>query len=378
VKRFQIIVVSLCGLVVNALVLGPYALRSTSMGLNDFRMIYAGGKLAGTGLLYDPEAVMGVQREACQCASRDVVYNRPPYYALLLKPLALLSFRAANAIWIIAGFAALFAFAALWPGARWLTWVACGWSLPAFAAIAGGQDVTLLLPLVALALLWQGRGREGAAGTALALCAFKFNLFMFVPVLVLAQKRWRMLAGAAACLGVLTILSCAVSGWDWPVHYVQYLFANGNNSGELAMPNLHGLLLGVPFAGDIELGVIAATAVAAWMAMRRCSFERGLALALAAGVVLNHHSFLADTVLFLPALLLMARDSRGWVRKVAYVSLLPLVYVGVYMGSGIVVTRVFLPALVAVLFVLAFAQEGTSPNVTAVFGKEAGDRAVGT
>jgi hypothetical protein len=95
--------------------------------------------------------------------------------------------------------------------------------------------------------------------------------------------------------------------------------------------------------------------------MRRCSFEHGLALALAAGVVLNHHSFLADVTLLLPAFLLMARDSREWVRSIAYAAMLPFVYAGVYTTGGIVITRVFLLALVAVLFALAFRpQVGTS------------------
>jgi hypothetical protein len=361
VKRFQIIVLTLCGLAVNALIFGPYALRSSWTGFNDFRGFYAGGKLAGTPRLYDPRAAMDVQREACRCAVRGLIYNRPPYYALLLKPLAWLPFHTANAIWSAAGAAALFAFAALWPGRWWLAWAACGWSLPAFVAIATGQDVTLLLPLVALALLWQGRGREAAAGAALALCAFKFNLFMFMPLLVLAQKRWRMLAGAASCLGVLTLVSCLVAGLDWPVHYIPYLIANENELWEFNMPNLHGLLLGVPFAGNIELGLIVAVAVAAWIAMRRCSFEHGLALVLAAGVVLNHHSFLADVTLLLPAFLLMARDSREWVRNTGYAAMLPFAYAAMYTPGGIVVTRIFLLALVAVLFVLAFRpQVGTS------------------
>ncbi len=188
------------------------------------------------------------------------------------------------------------------------------------------------------------------------MCALKYHLFLLVPVLAIAQRRWRLLGAAAACGGVLTMVCFLTNGWDWPLRYVPYLFAKGNSPGERDMPNLHGLLLNIPHAGAIELAALVVTVLLAWFVMRRCSFEHGLALALAVALVINRHTFLADFALLLPAILLMARDSREWVRSVALIAMLPIPYLGVYAPQFILITRLFLLALLVVLFISTLRQ----------------------
>jgi hypothetical protein len=129
---------------------------------------------------------------------QTVVYTRPPFYAALLRPLAALAYHVAYAafsiatlgsiLWFVIGFSkecpSLPFFAAI--------------SIPLLTALCNGQDTPLLLAILGGSILLTRRKMEFLAGLVLSLCAIKFHLFLFPPILLLVKKRWRMAEQPAA------------------------------------------------------------------------------------------------------------------------------------------------------------------------------------
>lgn len=121
-------------------------------------------------------------------------FVRPALFALALKPLALFSYWGAYWLWAGVGFAAYLA--ALLILFHWLALPKN--LLPAFAlftpslfGIVTGQDANVYLLVLVGALLLILSEREVAGGLLLALCAYKFNLLLFLPFVLLFKARWK-------------------------------------------------------------------------------------------------------------------------------------------------------------------------------------------
>jgi len=279
-------------------------------GHNDFLSFYAGARLVGSPKLYDRDAVRDVHLQAIG-KTGEVEYLRLPCYALFLKPLGSLPYHTAYTLWTVLLALAFAGFIALWPGVDATTrWLICCCSLPPFVSLFNGQDDLVLLLWTALAARLLRCGRSVAAGMALALCASKFHLFGLVPVVILAQRRWRMAGGAALSGCVLLALSFAAAGKSWPLSYYAALADERISMGLAHMPNLHSLF-GIGWFG-LPLQIAAALALTSglFLAARSTSdFERPLALALVAGVLVGFHDWLSDGALFLPALMIFSTAS---------------------------------------------------------------------
>ena len=115
-------------------------------GENDFVQLYTGARLVGTHDLYSRTANLAVVKATLGFAMDSVVYTRPPFYAVLLKPLALLPYRVAYAVFSLATLSSV-----LWFVIRFsrecspLPFFAA-MSIPVLTAICGGQDTPFLLP----------------------------------------------------------------------------------------------------------------------------------------------------------------------------------------------------------------------------------------
>ena len=291
-------------------------------GRNDFLELYAGGQLAGSPDLYNPAKVREAELRAI--GESGLPFPRLPYYALLLKPLTWMPYRTAYAVWATMMVAALAAFGILWPHARPASkWMLCCWSIPAWISVFNGQDVALLLLWVALAVWLLRGGREATAGVALALCASKYHLVVLVPLVILAQRRWRMAAGAAGAGAVMLAVSFLVAGASWPSRYWAGLADPGVQQAVSRMPNLYAQLRLIPFG--LALQVVATILIAAtvFLAARRTSeFAGPLALALAGSLLVSPHTYLADCALLLPALMIAtAGGAAGSLRRIPGVAL---------------------------------------------------------
>lgn len=187
----------------------------------DFTTYYLAARALAAGQSPYDQAVLN--RLAAEGGGLDVVaYIYPPVFAVLLRPLAMLPHPTAAAVWfwlnlawLVAGVALVARWLALGPAAlaAGLLWAAL--LPPTHDTLLLGQVNTLLLALVAGALLAVGREPRGAggelAGGALLALAAVIKLFPAVFVLVLAAHgRWR--AVAAFGVGVVALMAAGV-GW---------------------------------------------------------------------------------------------------------------------------------------------------------------------
>jgi hypothetical protein len=324
----------LLGVAFNALVFGP-SLELTATGNNDFMSVYSGTRLAFTDGMYDLGQNLRVQRESAGWENVNHLFMRPPFVALLLWPLGQLPYVMASHVWAILTLAMVGLFCRFWPGDRKLAALACCWSLPLFHVFANGQDVAILLVVMALALGEMRRGRDTVAGLIFSLCGIKFHLFLLLPLLILGQKRWRFLGGLASGGAFLFLLSFVPGGWHWPAKYAAFLRNPIGNPWRGAMPNLHGLTNGMVHAEIWQAGGVVMVALLTWIAVRRSGFEYGLAMVLAGGILVAPHAYLSDCALAVPALLITLPMAGGaWQRAFHWWLLLPALPLFVLFGQA--------------------------------------------
>jgi hypothetical protein len=300
----------------------------TLAGQNDFVQLYAAAKLVGTPDLYSRPANLAAIHSTLGLTMDTVVYTRPPFYAALLKPLAAFPYRTAYAIFSLATLASI-----LWFVIRFSKecpalpfFAAIG--IPLVSALCSGQDTPFLLVILGVAILLTRRGRDFAAGLALSLCAIKFHLFLFLPLLLLLKKRWRILGGGACGTILLTALGVLVAGPDSLRQYVKVLRDPWINPSATVMPNLHGLV--ATLHGDTWLELLLAAIVLlafVWMTQKTANYELLLAASLVCGLLVSFHSGIVDDVLLFPAfVLVLASCDNVPLRSTAALILTPIPY----------------------------------------------------
>ena len=83
-------------------------------GQNDFVQLYAGSELSGTPRLFEPEASKEVHKRVLGVWLESVYYSRPPFYALFLRPLGMLPYKAAYWTFQSLNILAFLAFLKIW------------------------------------------------------------------------------------------------------------------------------------------------------------------------------------------------------------------------------------------------------------------------
>jgi hypothetical protein len=288
--------------------------------------MYTGARLVGSPDQFRSERYAEDELSVTGFVSADQArYLRLPVFAFVLRPLARLPYRTAYYVWQALSFTALVGFVALWPGGgRGLLLLAAFWSFPLMANFVNAQDVTFLLLFLVLAWRYHASS-PWVAGISFGLCALKFHLFLLVPVLLIAQRKWRILGWAAATLLVLLGASTAVSTSHWIPQFIGIAFTSGANPYDYAMPNLHALVYGLPHALQWELlGDAFVAAMVAWLASRS-GFSLALGATLIGGLLVSHHAYFSDALVLLPALLIVIREVNSTTpRLLAGVLLSPL------------------------------------------------------
>jgi hypothetical protein len=302
-------------------------------GQNDFVQLYAGAELAGETYgdepaLYSRTANLEAIKSALGFTMETVVYTRPPFYAALLKPLAFLPYRAAYALFT---FATLLS--TLWFIIRFskecepLPFFAA-MSIPAITALCGGQDTPLLLVILGGSILLTRRKMDFLAGLVLSLCAIKFHLFLFLPILLLIKGRWRILAGAASGTALLTAFGLLVAGPRSIPQYMKVLRDPWINPSATVMPNLHGLIVTLHLNDKLEFVLVAAVfAVFLWMLCNSGNYEFLFAASLVCGLLVSFHSGIADDIILLPVFVLVVGNCTSPpLRAAAGLILTPIPY----------------------------------------------------
>ena len=277
-------------------------------GVNDFVAFYSGARLVGSPEQFNADSYIREQVRATGWVAPSLLYIRLPAFAVVLRPLGKLEYLHAYIIWQALSLSSFAAFLVVWPFRdRALPLLAACWSFPLFADLIQGQDTAFLLLILAIALRLVRRACF-LAGAVLALATLKFHLFLLVPLFLIAQRRWRMLAGGSLT-GVVILAVCFVTaGANWMPEYARFILQVRTNPGARAMPNLHGLLEGLPHDLAWEAAAAFVVALAVVWVGRRTSFSIGLSTALVGSLLTSHHAYLFDALLLLPALVTLATE----------------------------------------------------------------------
>lgn len=319
----------------------------------DFFSFYAAARLyleRGGGAVYDLAQQKAFQDQVtAQWAPLKFIllpYVHPPYVTPLLSPLGLLSYREAyvaagllNLLLAAAAITLLVRSTALGSlGKAAMAALAAGF-LPLFVLLLQGQtDLLMLLPLTGAYLAWT-RGRPGWAGVLAGLASTKPNLVLIVPVLFLARREWRALAGFATTATVLLVIAVAVSGFREFGSYLALVtnWAAGNNQDwpitNQSVYSLRGVLEVMPGGRVPALAVLTVLLVLVGLALSwRPHVPRlDFALAVAAGVALSPYQNLHDlTLLVLPGIALADLAARRLIgHRAPATGVLVFAYLGV-------------------------------------------------
>jgi len=214
-------------------------------------------------LAYQDSAMIAAQHAAAPAATARLPWNYPPTFQLLLMPLALVPIAVAFALWNGCLFAAYaFVTRAFWrDDRRWLVILAPG----VFVNVFFGQNGLLSFCLLVGGVQLLDK-RPWLAGLVLGFMAYKPQLALAVPVVLIAGEAWTALFSAVASQAIFSLLVGAVLGFDsWKRFFDKALHpqsvVNGSSSSWKAVPSLSTL------AEQLGLGKAAATAIFAMGAL---------------------------------------------------------------------------------------------------------------
>lgn len=320
---------------------------------NDFVTFYTGAKLAGTPELYsraaNVETIRGLVGQ-----DLGVMYIRAPFYAAILKPMAWLPFLSAYALFSLLSLSAYVWFAARFTRECSALPFLSAISIPFLADLSAGQDASFMLAILGTAILLMRRERDFAAGLVLSLCAFKFHLFLFVPLLLLLKRRWSIVSGGIAGTAALTLLGMLVNGADSMLRWIKVLRDPWINPDAGGMPNIHGLVACLNGGMRLEAVLIAAVCVVfVWMTLRTTNFELLFAASLVCGLLVGFHSTIVDDLVLFPVMVLvLASSQQVLLRAAAGLILTPIPYFLVLAGPPY--SAVFPIVLLLMLLAMAF------------------------
>src|SRR5438445_1899565 len=326
--------------------------RGDLQGL-DYFSFYSGAKLfvlKGGSAVYDLALQKQYERQVIpHPPDRFVVlpYFHPPYYTLLIAPLAYLDYRtayyamAAVNIVLAAGLIVLLVRGSERIHGRSAVVAAAliGGFFPLFVTVLQGQSgLVVLVPLAAAYTAW-ARGRLGWAGIFTGLALAKPQLLLLVPVLFITRRAWRALAGFAAVIAALGAVSVVGFGLGPVLGYLNAVgrWAIGGTlptNGQIvytdtAVYSLRNVLEAVPGGGKglaLAILILLLALVALSLSWRPDKPRLDFALAIAASLVLSPHQNVHDLALlvipgFALADLALAGDLR-WPRAAALVLVL--------------------------------------------------------
>jgi hypothetical protein len=350
----------LLGLMAAANVLMVDIPERTLQGGNDFLSLYAGGKLATDPGLYNHNAIQQVQ-QSVGWHSAELAYTRPPFYAGILWPISQVTYPVAVKIWFALNLAALIVLFLLMLDTFpvLLTAFAILASMPLYAAFVNGQDIPILMSVLAGSRLLLKRDLPVASGFLLSFCAIKFHLFLTLPLYLIRRKQWRLSAGLLAGTMMWILLSFLLQGMRWPVRYGKVLLAPSTNPGLTYMPNLHGIFAGLERSALFEITGAIIICVVCWFAVGHKSETSAYAGMLISGLLVSHHAYVQDAAVLLPVeIALLSGSNTHAVRLLTLACLCPVLWVLLR-----VPTLSAIPAICLIVLLLLITRESLYPKM---------------
>lgn len=182
---------------------------------DDFVIFWASGRILATGgNPYDGAELLAVERTANWTGTGAYRMWNPPWILPVLLPFGLLPYRAGRVAWFLLHLLLIVAASDLWwrlaggsSRRRGVTWLLPFALAPTMIAWRTGQVTPFALLALALFAAAERRGRDLAAGAALAFAATKPHVvYLLWPALalwVVARRRWRVAVGFGCALGAL-------------------------------------------------------------------------------------------------------------------------------------------------------------------------------
>jgi glycosyl transferase family 87 len=306
--------------------------KDIKAGKNDFPVFYSNAQMVREGQaahLYDFDAENSFVHRVSDVARAP--NNHLPYELLIFVPFTYLSFGAAHLLWTLVSLGMLVGLAVLIQSAvstglnvrpTLLTTLAF---FPVWYCVLQGQDSILLVFLFAISFwLWK-RGRDDAAGFALAIGLFRPQLVLpFVLVAFLGGKS-KFVRGFVPGAVFVLLVSVSVVGVHGMANYARVLLSQGTQGSASAlaqqwqvhlglMPTLRGLLwIALPgwVPGTVgSLLLIFGTMAALLWAVKGlrgfkdgAAFDMAFATAVAAVALVSFHSLPHDfSLMILPLL----------------------------------------------------------------------------
>ncbi|WP_231730160.1 glycosyltransferase family 87 protein [Novosphingobium sp. Fuku2-ISO-50] len=292
---------------------------------SDFLAFWGAGRLVMAGTpwqAFDLVAEQGAQ--AASHTGQMVAYVNPPPYLFLTGPLALMPYGAAWLTWALGSWVAWFlACRRLLPGEPVVLLSYPAAYLAACHAQNGFVTGALLVAGV-LALSRKGARAELIAGALFGALVIKPHLALLIPLWLIAGRRWRALAAAAASALALCLLSLMVFGpetWAaWPKSFQVSAVLMEQNAGpfflRMATPYaLIRVLAGANVAIAAQIVITLAMVVLVWGETRRLGANAGTgALMLAATAIASPYLFSYDFPFLVQPLLWLVGMARtnGW------------------------------------------------------------------
>jgi hypothetical protein len=160
--------------------------------------------------------------------------------------------------------------------------------------------------------------RPVLAGVFLGMLTYKPQLFLMVPIALLAGSHWKAIASGIVTAAVLAVLSLALFGPDLWLQWLQTLNMSGDRYaewsdsarrvGQSVFACLLALGVNVPLAEAAQAVVLlASAAIVAWAFRRRGPVDLRLMMLLAAAVLAAPHLSSQDAILLAAASLLLLR-----------------------------------------------------------------------
>lgn len=208
-----------------------WADRGPLVEMTDFSVTYIGARFVHEGRgpkLYDL-AEQQRMKAALLKNAQPLIFEHPPFEALLLSPLAGLPYKTAYLIWGL--FNAL-----IWlllpcllrpylpsPDSQlaylllWLLFPPLG------IALYQGQSSLLVLLLFSVSFIALKNGREFLSGVYLGLALLKFQFVIPFVVIFLLRRKWSVVTGFLVTASTLGLLSLAAVGWRGLLSYLGLL-----------------------------------------------------------------------------------------------------------------------------------------------------------
>lgn len=294
---------------------------------NDFLQFRTGATYAGSKDFYN-ESSRAATQESLQQNQFPMPFVRLPFYALLLYPISILKYETSYILWQLFSVSTFVAASFFWRSIRGVVVLACVWSFPVAVALVRGQDIGLLLLLMSFAVFLFHKQRFWLSGAMFALLAIKWNIVLTLPLLIVGTRRPGLRGGFAAGILLLVAISFAVAGTNWPAEYFRIIMSPEVSPHIKVMPNLAGLVGGLPlFPWSTLLGTLVVLALD-WAVVRgNVTMEYKVAATLASSILITPHVYSYDCALLIPLLVAVAyQTGRRDLRYVSVLLLTPTVY----------------------------------------------------